>query len=69
MDNLYAQMFRHVFTPILERFRVPEQDRVYIMAFYIQGLMAIVTEWMKGDCDDSVDRVVAVIQECVMPAD
>ena len=69
MDNLYAQMFRHVFTPILERFRVPEQDRAYIMAFYIQGLMAIVTEWMKGDCADSVDRVVAVIQECVMPAD
>ena len=69
MDNLYAQMFRHVFTPILERFRVPEQDRAYIMAFYIQGLMAIVTEWMKGDCADSVDRVVAVIQGCVMPAD
>lgn len=69
MDNIYAQMFRHVFTPILERFRVPEQDRAYIMAFYIQGLMAIVTEWMKGDCADSVDRVVAVIQGCVMPAD
>ena len=65
-ENTYSRMFRHVFTPILERFHVPEHDRIYIMAFYIRGLMAIITEWLKGDCTDSEEHIIAVIHRCVM---
>ena len=65
MEDIYGKLFRQVFTPILERYRVPAEDRRYIMAFYIQGLMAIVAEWLKDGCADPVDRVIAVIQQCV----
>lgn len=44
LNSSYNRMLRHVFTPILERYGVPQQDRAYLMAFYIQGLMAILTE-------------------------
>ena len=67
LDSAYDRMFRHVFTPILERFGVPEQDRTYMMTFYIRGLMAIITEWLKGDCSDSEEHIIAVIHRCVMP--
>lgn len=67
MEDTYRKLFRHVFTPILERYQVPEHDRSYIMAFYIRGLMAIITEWLKRDCDDPIDHVIAVIQRCVIP--
>ena len=67
LSDAYDRMFQHVFTPILERFGVPEQDRTYIMAFYIRGLMAIITEWLKDDCADSIEHIIAVIQRCVMP--
>ena len=40
MDKSYDKMFRYVFTPILDRYGVLPQDRPYIMAFYIRGLMA-----------------------------
>ena len=53
-------------TPILERYEVPEKDRTYIMAFYIRGLMAIITEWLKTDCKDSIEYIITVIQKCVM---
>lgn len=66
LSETYDKMLRHVFTPILERFQVPEQDRNYIMAFYIHGLMAIITEWLEDDCGDSIDHVITVIQQCVM---
>ena len=66
LEKAYAQMSRHVFTPILERYRVPEQDRAYLMAFYIRGLMAIITEWLKGGCADDPHHVIAVMQRCVM---
>ena len=66
MDEVYERLFRHVFSPILERFQVPEQDRNYLMAFYMQGLMAVITQWMKQDCADSTDHIISVIQQCVM---
>ena len=59
------RMFRHVFTPILDRYGVLQQDRPYIMAFYIRGLMAIISEWLKNDCTDSITYVTGVIQQCV----
>ena len=59
-------MFDAVFTPILERFQVPLQDRQYIMAFYIRGLMAIITEWIKQGCTDSVEHIISVISQCVI---
>lgn len=65
MDKSYDRMFRHVFTPILDRYGIPQQDRRYIMAFYIQGLMAIISEWLRNDCADSIAHVVDMIQRCV----
>lgn len=65
-EKIYIKMFHYVFTPILERLQVPEQDRHYIMRFYIQGLIAIISEWLKGDCGDSIDHIISVIQQCVM---
>lgn len=66
MKNSYTKMFQHVFTPILERYRVPEVDRVYMMTFYVHGIMAIIEAWMQGDCSDDVNHVIEVIQQCVM---
>ena len=65
LDKSYERMLRHVFTPILDRYGVSEQDRPYLMAFYIQGLMAIISEWLKSDCVDSIADIVNVIQLCV----
>ena len=66
LDKAYRRMMEQVFLPILERFETPVQDREYMMAFYIQGLMAIVLEWMKNDCQDSISHVSAVMEQCVL---
>lgn len=68
LENSYAGLSQYVLIPILERYGVPEQDRNYIMAFYLQGLMAIITEWLKNDCIDPIEQIIAVIQKCVMSA-
>ena len=67
MNDTYGRMFRHVFTPILERYGVPEEDRVYRMTFYIHGLMAIISEWLRQDCTDSTEHIISVMQKSVMP--
>ena len=35
------------------------------MPFYIHGLMAIINEWLKEDCKDSVEHLISVIQLCI----
>lgn len=65
LQDTYGQMFRDVFTPVLERYRVPERDREYMMAFYVQGLVAIVNAWMQKDCGDSIEHMIAVIEQCI----
>lgn len=65
MDTAYTKMYYHIFSPILKRFGVPEQDQKYLMSFYIHGMNAIITEWLKTDCKDSVEHISSVIQTCV----
>lgn len=65
MDKSYSLMFRHIFSPILERFGVPEENRNYMMAFYIHGMMAIVTEWLKNDCKEPVEKISGIMRRCV----
>lgn len=67
LDSSYDGLCRHVLTPILERYGVPENERAYRMAFYIQGLMAIISEWLAQDCSDSVEHVISVMQSCILP--
>lgn len=64
-DRVYRRMFRYIFDPILERFHYPERDKPFVMAFYLNGLFAVVREWLKGDCAQSVDEMIGIIQECV----
>ena len=67
LDRAYDRMCRHVLTPILERYGVPEDERAYRMAFSIQGLMAIITEWLRRDCADPVERIISIMQGCILP--
>lgn len=66
LDKTYSQMMEHVFIPILERFGIEKSDWNYILTFYIHGLMAIISEWLKNDCSDSISHVSNIMEQCVM---
>lgn len=64
LEESYDKLFRFVFEPILERHQVPVENRSYIMTFYIQGLMAVIIQWLKNDCKDTIEQIIKVMQEC-----
>ena len=66
MDEVYGRMFEHIFNPVLERFRIPEKERAYVMKFYLTGIFAIVMEWLDKNCSDDMATVIKVITDCVM---
>lgn len=64
MLEAYSSMEKHVISPILDRFGVPVAERPYLMAFYLNGLLAVIEEWIRGDCEESIERVSGIMQRC-----
>jgi len=65
-EAVYKRMFEYIFNPVLKRFSFPENERKYIMKFYLTGITAIVADWLEDDCRDSVDFISKIITDCVM---
>ena len=65
----YGYMKKYIVEPILKRFGVPNVYWRYYIAYYIDGTMAIIKEWLETDCQDSIEMIAAVIEECVRPVD
>ena len=67
LDESYQKMFKYIFNPIMDKFKVPNEKRKYIVAFHINGIIAIIMEWIKNDCDMSIDDITQIIIDCVVP--
>lgn len=61
----FNHLKQYILIPILERFNVPEKERNYLIAFYINGIMAIIKRWIDKDCKESIDDVENIIIKCV----
>ncbi|MBU5450117.1 TetR/AcrR family transcriptional regulator [Acetivibrio sp. MSJd-27] len=64
-DSVYKRMFENIFNPILDRFHYPEEDRKYVMMYYLNGINAISFEWLKEDCNKSIEDISKIIIECI----
>lgn len=63
--NKYNHLRKYVLNPILDRFNIDERERTYLISFYINGIMAIIKEWINVDCRDSIEYVEDTIIKCV----
>ena len=62
----FSKMFEYIFSPILARFGIPETERAYVMKFYLNGVFAIIMEWLNNNCSDDMEMIIKVIIDCVM---
>ena len=65
----YGELKQHILGPILERFEIPAAHRPYYIAYYVEGIAAIVKEWLRQDCTDEVEMIADIIESCVRPRD
>lgn len=64
-EGVYRQLFQHIFNPVLERFHYPDADRNYVMMYYLNGINAIVVEWLKEGCIKTVAEIANIITVCI----
>ena len=63
----YANLKKHILEPILKKFGVPAAFWKYYIAYYIEGIAAIIKEWLNTGCSDSAETIAVIIEECVRP--
>lgn len=59
--NKYNHLKYYILNPILDRFNIPEKEKSYLLSFYINGIMAIIKEWINMDCKDSINDIEEII--------
>ena len=64
-EDVYKRMFENIFNPILNRFDYPQGDRPYVMMYYLNGINAIISEWLKCGCDKSINEISNIISVCI----
>ena len=65
MGRVYEKMFNHIFDPILTRFKVPQEEKAYLIKFYLTGIFGIVSEWLNKRCEDEISLIAKIIINCV----
>ena len=68
-EDVYKRMFDNIFNPILERFQYTPSNRQYVMMYYLNGVNAIILEWLRNGCDKSVQEISEIISICIYGKD
>lgn len=63
----YKNLKRCIIEPVLKRFKISDPLREYYTVYYLEGIAAIIREWLNGNCSDSIETMISVIEACVRP--
>ena len=63
--TIFQRLFDHILQPILDRFHYPRDEQNYVMMFYLNGITAIITEWLKDGCQKSIKDISAIVHICI----
>lgn len=68
-EAVYKQMFENIFDPVLERFRFPPDVRQYVMMYYLNGINAVIVEWVRDGCRKPIREISHIISICIYGKD
>lgn len=63
--NAYQKMYDKIFYPAISKFLENENERIYSLEFFTQGVSAIVHKWIELDCVTPIEEVISVINKCI----
>lgn len=65
-NAIFQRLFENIFSPILDRFHYPRDEQHYVMMFYLNGITAIILEWLKDGCQKSIEKISSIIGYCIL---
>lgn len=65
VEQTFNRLYSKLFSPILERYGVPDAEKRYVLKFYVSGVHAIAIEWLSGGCKEEIPFIADLIVRCV----
>ncbi len=62
----FDSLFQNIISPIMERYKIPQEKRIFILTFYIEGIIGTIKLWLKNDCKEDVAFISEIISSCVI---
>lgn len=62
----FHKMYDEIFDPILTRFNIPPEEKKYKITFYLNGMYAVIQEWIKGGCKESTNDIAELLKKCII---
>ena len=63
--HTYRKMYDKIFYPAISQFVENENQRIYNLEFFTQGVVAIINKWIELDCVTEIDEIIKIIKKCV----
>lgn len=56
-QHVFEKLYEEIFSLILDKFEVKEEEKQYIFTFYTQGALSIVLRWVKNNCKEDIETI------------
>lgn len=66
-NKKYLFFQEKILYPIYARFDIEENKKKYFSAYYVNGIYAIIDEWIRGGCKEETSMICETIISCVRP--
>lgn len=67
-NSTYTQQLNKIFIPICNSFGVTDNKAInYMCKFFLDGILAIVKDWLNNNCNDDIMYLCNIIELCVNP--
>ena len=63
----FNSLNKYIFNPIFKRFGIDDKTGNYMINYYLNGVTAIINEWIKNGCKDDISYIEKIIIDCVRP--
>ena len=63
----FNSLNKTIFKPIFFRFGIDAKTEQYMIIYYLSGINAIISEWIKNNCKDDISYIEKIIIDCVRP--
>lgn len=67
VSSMFLGFYSGLFYPIMKRFGLEDYEIDYKLAFYLQGMFAVISKWVQSDCTESVAVITDLLNRCVFP--
>ena len=64
-EKTYKNMYDNIFYPAISQFLKDENQKVYNLEFFTQGVAGIIKKWIELDCKTEIPELIEIIKNCV----